>query len=244
MDKYIITNGEFYLNKRLRVITKKDKAIKFNSVDAAKNALKSLPIESKKFNWDIKKADESVCNSAAPANTNGNEEESFFDKLNNTLDKDKDVLGENKFDHIFVDIDELEQDILALSRKLTSIKSNREYLNQELSNVDMAICDILHYIEFNNFNACIGYKLCKVLKILRLYRRQIKNEFDVISIFETQTCENLAKGKTYEALVGIFNRKYNPRVFTELFDSNNNISNVLNDVINGVKNYTLNKETN
>lgn len=39
-----------------------------------------------------------------------------------------------------------------------------EELCKEESNADIAISDILHYIEFNNFNASEGYKLANMIK--------------------------------------------------------------------------------
>ena len=242
MNKYILTNGKQYLNNRMRLTDKVDKAVKLNSMEAAKNVLKSLPIESKKFNWNIKKYVEPTCD-----DSNNNSIDIKVDtEIVRSNQPNKDILGINEFAHTYVDIDELKSDIKSISNKISSMKNNKEYLLQELSNVDMAICDVMHYIEFNNFNACVGYKLCKVLKDLRLYRRKIKDELNIINLFETQTCDHLAKGNTYDSLNNYANRKYAARVFGELFDGNtgnssSNIGNVLTDVIDKVKNYITQK---
>lgn len=242
MSKYILTNGKQYLNNRMRLTDKIDKAVKLNSMEAAKNVLKSLPIESKKFNWNIKKYVESTCDDS----NNDQIETKVSTEIIQSNQPNNDILGVNEFEHTNVDIDELKRDIKSISNKISSMKNNKEYLLQELSNVDMAICDVMHYIEFNNFNACVGYKLCKVLKDLRLYRRKIKDELNIINLFETQTCDHLAKGNTYDSLNNYANRKYAARVFGELFDGNtgnssSNIGNVLTDVIDKVKNYITQK---
>lgn len=52
----------------------------------------------------------------------------------------------------------------------------RDKYIQELSAIDLEEQDILHYIEFNNFNAAQGYKLSKILKATREKRRAIKNK--------------------------------------------------------------------
>lgn len=241
MDKYIITNGKQYLNNRMRLTDKLNKAIKINSVEAAKNVLKSLPIEAKKFNWDIKKYVEPTCDDIDVSNkvATPTEVKEVILESNQPI---KDTFGTNNFSHTYVDFEELKRDIHSISSKISSMKNNKEYLLQELSNVDMAICDIMHYIEFNSFNACNGYKLCKVLKILRLYRRKIKDELNIINVFDTQTTEHLANGHTYDTLSNFSNRKYGARVFTELFEKTN-ISDVLSNVINNAQSYISNKLT-
>ena len=98
----------------------------------------------------------------------------------------------------------------------------------EESNIDKQISDILHYIEFYNFSASDGYKLCKALKELRLRRKDIKNELDLIGIITTHTCNNIANGNTNKAIDNLGKRQYAPRVLNDLF-VNKDISYLLND---------------
>lgn len=87
-------------------------------------------------------------------------------------------------------------------------------LCNDLSNVDKEISDILHYIEFNKFNAADGYKLARSLKELRLKRRDIKDQIDFIHfINETGIIDKLNK-----RLGKLENRVYAPRVNDELFN--------------------------
>ena len=95
------------------------------------------------------------------------------------------------------------------------------------SEVDKEISDIMHFIEFYNFSASDGYKLCKALKDLRLRRRKIKNELELINIVNTQSLNNVASGQTNKAINGLDEKKYAPRVLQELFD-NRNIDDIIN----------------
>ena len=115
----------------------------------------------------------------------------------------------------------LKKSINDLSEKLTTLKGNKEWLLNEESNIDKQISDILHYIEFYTFSASDGYKLCKALKELRLRRREIKNELELINIISVHTCNNIANGNTSKAIEGLSNKQYAPRVLNDLFVSHN-----------------------
>lgn len=63
----------------------------------------------------------------------------------------------------------------------TSIDKEINEVAQELSNVDLEQQDILHYIENNNLNAGGYAKVGKLLKDIRIKRREIKNDLDKLS---------------------------------------------------------------
>lgn len=125
-----------------------------------------------------------------------------------------------------VDMDDLKESIDSLSSKLSTLQGNKEWLLEEESNIDKQISDILHFIEFNSFSACEGYKLCKALQGLRLKRREVKNELELINIFNTHNCNHIANGNTNKAMAGLENKQYAPRVLTELFEQRS-IDNIL-----------------
>lgn len=130
--------------------------------------------------------------------------------------------------YIPVDVNELKESIQNLSDKFSILQGNKEWLLEEESNIDRQISDVLHFLEFNSFSACEGYKLCKALKELRLKRREVKNELELINIINCHTCNNIAKGNTNKAINSIENKQYTPRVLTELFEQrciNNILSN-------------------
>ena len=63
----------------------------------------------------------------------------------------------------------------------TSIDKEINNIAEELSNVDLEQQDVLHYIENNNLNAGGYAKVGKLLKNIRLRRRDIKNDLDILN---------------------------------------------------------------
>jgi hypothetical protein len=70
-------------------------------------------------------------------------------------------------------------------------ETHQELVN-ELSRVDQMRSDVLHIIEFLNFNAVEGYKFAKMLQVISQARRKIKNRLE-----EREQIKELIK--TYEA---------------------------------------------
>ena len=145
-----------------------------------------------------------------------------------SLKRSSELIDKINFSYTKVDIDDLRESINGLSEKFTTLKGNKEWLLNEESNIDKQISDILHYIEFYNFSASNGYKLCKALKELRLRRRDIKNELELIGIISTHTCNNIANGNTNKAIDTLGKKQYAPRVLNDLF-VNRDISSLLHD---------------
>ena len=201
---FIFVDGDSYLGmSKNSYIPVKDlkSATKFSEIKNANSILKnSVPkILKRNYNWTIKEIEDD----SDVKNT----------KINNQ--------------YTSVDIDDLKETINNLSSKLSTLQGNKEWLLEEESNLDKQISDILHFLEFNTFSACEGYKLCKALKELRLKRREVKNELELINIINMHNCTHIANGNTNKAISGIENKKYAPRVLTELFEQRN-ISSILN----------------
>lgn len=208
MLSYIITDGNFYLhlnkNGCYSIVTSVDSAKKFNSLTTASNILKaSVPKALKVYKWKVLKYEE---------------------------EKEQQKSESLVKEYSSVDKEELKSLLQTLSEKFSTLQNNIEYLSQEQSKVDREISDILHYIEFNKFSACDGYKICKSLKELRLHRRSIKNEIEMIKTIQTHNYNNIAKGNTYNAIAGLENKEYAPREFCDLFKSHN-ISQLLKDIV-------------
>ena len=139
------------------------------------------------------------------------------DSVNNTVNN---VGSNDKINNTYspIDIACLQGTINDLSDQLTTLKGNKDWLLDMESEVDKEISDIMHFIEFNNFSASDGYKLCKAIKDLRLRRRKIKNELELINIINVHTLNNVALGQTNKAITGLDNKKYAPRVLSDLFE--------------------------
>lgn len=94
----------------------------------------------------------------------------------------------------------------------------KEELIRELSQIDKELTDVNHYIEFCNLNAAQGYKAYKMIKERRIKRRSIKNELNVIGVILGNKISEIANGEVQKCIIGMDNRKYEPRVLKELFD--------------------------
>ena len=188
---YIITNGTLYIGDK-GVACKQNEAKIFTTKKAADNFFKSsLSKPLRNLNFKVEETE------LEPPSSNINAQ--YFD----------------------VDVNALQTDINNLSAKLNVLKGNKDWLLDMESEVDKEISDIMHFIEFYNFSASDGYKLCKALKDLRLRRRKIKNELELINIVNTQSLSNVASGQTNKAIDNLNDKKYTPRVLQELFDHKN-----------------------
>ena len=97
------------------------------------------------------------------------------------------------------------------------VTKRKDYLVNELSNIDKEISDLLHYVEMSNFNAAKGYDLAKQIKIRRQKRRDVKNELDIIDII-IKNSKNI-----HNILLHSINKMdkcvYEPRRLIDLFTS-------------------------
>ena len=118
--------------------------------------------------------------------------------------------------------EEIKNELNSFAPKLKSIINQQVELKKELSNIDIEIQDILHYIEFHRFSACEGYKLAKMLQVARDKRRVIKNKLEIINIVKTSTCTSISSGRLVNRLDSIDNKIYKPRILDELFENGEN----------------------
>lgn len=105
-----------------------------------------------------------------------------------------------------------------------NIKNLLAEYNRQLSNIDIQISDILHFIENENFNASQGYGYAKKLKQLRMERRRVKIEIEPLRMLNSTTLKNLQPlkctlghitKKDEELHKCIDERKYVPRAITK-----------------------------
>lgn len=117
---------------------------------------------------------------------------------------------------------ELGYDILDKVKEISAfskeIEERRLYLIEMIHNIDLEIVDIEHAAEFYILNAAQGYKIYKMLHDARTKRRNYKDELKKIDLslgtsIRSKNMENLQK-----SIVGLDNRKYEPRVIKELFE--------------------------
>ena len=108
-----------------------------------------------------------------------------------------------------------EKKILDAIDSMESVRERKASLQERHSTVEKEIIDIEHYIELsNNLNAYQGWLAYMMLRKRLKLRRQIKDEIMVLS-----EVDNIMNGlkKTVSQFNGLSNRKYEPRVLTDLF---------------------------
>ncbi len=102
----------------------------------------------------------------------------------------------------------------------SGIQNYQDELNQTLSNVDMQICDIMHYIELYNMDEEDSIRLISLLKECREQRRDVKDEMVRVEYFQKAigTSSNIAKAKEgIKQINKLDTRIYHPRKLKELF---------------------------
>lgn len=102
-----------------------------------------------------------------------------------------------------------------------ALSGYRDSLIKAESDVDLKICDILHYIELCDTTTEEAAGLVDLLKECREHRRNVKDEIIRLDAFQRNvgTSANLAKAKeTLKCIAGLETRKYTPRKLCELFE--------------------------
>lgn len=97
-------------------------------------------------------------------------------------------------------------------------ESKKKELKIQLRDLEDEQQDLLHYIEFANFNAVQGWKIAHDLKICRNKRRKIKNELEVIQFILNHEIDSFAYGKIMEKIATIDQKIYCPRIRKDLFE--------------------------
>lgn len=104
----------------------------------------------------------------------------------------------------------------------SGIHNYQDELNQVLSDIDMQICDIMHYIELYNLDGEDSIRMMKLLKECREQRRDIKDEMIRTECFQKSigTSGNIAKAKeSIKQIKKLDTRIYHPRKLQELFEN-------------------------
>lgn len=97
------------------------------------------------------------------------------------------------------------------------IEAYGKRLRQMHSEVDMEVCDLLHFIEFSSLSAAKGYEAYRMLRDALLRRRQIKDESYRAGAFLTGRPEDFLSGRIEKQLSGLDRREYAPRIRQDLF---------------------------
>jgi hypothetical protein len=107
---------------------------------------------------------------------------------------------------------------------LNNIGKDYNYYIQENRKTDLMIQDVLHKIEFDNFNAAEGYCLAKQIKDIRNDRRIYKNELETLQSLKMQLSPVMNTVKEVKNNIIKLEKKqkeriYKPRVLKEVSDN-------------------------
>jgi hypothetical protein len=193
---YIITDGKQYISSTggIKTVASIKKAGEWE-LDKANNIMRSIPIKLKMFDWKCVPSVET--------------QENKVEEIKHPIKSLDDYKGLT--DNILERMIDWEIYIKSLQEYMTTI-------DDQLSLVDMEICDIRHYAENFDLNMYQGWKLYKMLQDACKRRRKIKDErikVDYILARNFVDCTNNAIS-TY--IKKLDNRKYTPRVLKELFN--------------------------
>lgn len=223
MRRYCLKSGDKYVSKNwnnsFSFVSDRERAITYDEEDKHKleNIRKTLPHLMRKqnivltyFETDYKPSILDEKDTDNEFNIEGRAEDNN-DTFTHTSEPALPVTADSIDLHVLCD------KIRDLSTELKKIMELKDTASERLSHVDLEITDILHYIEFYKFSASEAWKLCKMLQDTLDKRRNIKYECELYGLLGTQTCKNIADGRTER----LFNRReihtYKPRVLTELF---------------------------
>lgn len=81
---------------------------------------------------------------------------------------------------------EVLEEIKNVINTLDKLDNYREQLNENLSNEDLALSDLYHYIEFNKMDNKKCYRMIKELKKVLNDRRKCKEDMAILDVFVAQ----------------------------------------------------------
>ena len=133
----------------------------------------------------------------------------------------KGICNEINTPTLFDDLDNHWEDIVSkLCYMCSHAQTYRKNLNTMLSVTDQEICDIVHYMEFENPDDVQLLKVAKLLQEKRYSRRKIKDEMDKVDLLVSSFLDeefSIKVHQTMEVLEKMKNRTYTPRRLPELF---------------------------
>ena len=112
---------------------------------------------------------------------------------------------------------EVVKHIDAVAEVFKDIETDYDKIKKQLSEVDLRISDVLHFIEDGGFNAYQGFIFAKKLQELRQDRRKVKDELDRYRTLMTNVVYK-NKGTLAEVQAAVMQkkeRKYHPRRLTK-----------------------------
>lgn len=113
------------------------------------------------------------------------------------------------------------EEISEIVNRLNKIDEYNSTLADNLSELDCKQQDLLHYIENTKISVLWVYRIIKELKNVRINRRKVKNDMELLSKFNEQKTKLLSKENRQFMLAEIYKKekmlgkKYTNKKYTE-----------------------------
>ena len=113
------------------------------------------------------------------------------------------------------------EEVKIIIAKLDEIDNYNSSLPQKQSVLDEKTQDILHYIENNKISAFGCYRIFKELKKIRIERRKVKEDMDLLRVYDTNKNKILSSNNRKFLIQEIciaekkLHTKYNNRQYSE-----------------------------
>jgi hypothetical protein len=116
-------------------------------------------------------------------------------------------------------------EIKALIGDIRMITDRYRILEEQFKDVEDLHCDLEHEIEFSNYDIQRGYKAYKQFRDMRIERRKLKDEIELLEPIATYINENRkifldglgrVKGECKKINDRQKNRLYRPRILTDM----------------------------
>lgn len=135
-----------------------------------------------------------------------------------------DIITPTRFDTLHNDWESMLTNLCYMSDHMSEYQNN---LSQMLSDVDKEICDIMHYLEFNDLPDAEMLKASKMLQDRRRHRREIKDEMDKTALMKSTFLDGtfgIKVQQSLEIMERMKDRQYTPRKLASLFQEQRGIA--------------------
>lgn len=198
--------------KKISITNNIDKAYKFDTQGKAFNVLTCSFPKKKRTEWEVILINDQACEEEVNDDTI---EEKALEMVND----------DNTFRYELITDDEIKEfgeiDWEDINEKLTKIYSQvnnyKEKISDQLSKIDLELCDCEHACEFFKYNVVKGYTLYRMIRERRRKRRFLKDEYRRASAVMNMQQKNISEGGLKKIFDKIDAQFYSPRVLVELF---------------------------
>lgn len=207
IKEYVLTNGTKFIKRNFdgqySQVNNLTLADTFKTQQSAKNfMLNSLPVQLSRSYYVAKVEDGQIIRCTVP------KPEKPIHKKYNVTYKQTTILDDSDWCKNFIGLDDVFKKALKRGSKVA----------QELSDIDLEICDLEHFIEFKTLDVFTGYKAYKKMHDLLVKRRELKNEHKIIGAINNNqvAAENISN--ILCVIKECKQQTYSPRKSPKLFE--------------------------